>query len=421
MSKNIFTLFAAALLFSGCVGAGNFELIPSKKPFVDSNNTLLSANISPSKFKSDYFEPWDDVDWREYRGVYGFFANIANEQKWYKENLLTYSPEEIYRLSKDVNASKEIKPTDAISIRNTDLRCVPSKRPLFANPDLAGEGYPFDYAQNSRVYIAMPLKLLRLSVGGDYYFVKSGVGYGWVDAKDIALIDENRKQEFKKADLMAPGADKKNIFDANNGRFVEKLNIGTVLPRINGSVCYPRLNNDGYVSFEPLDMKDGVVLPMKVSNAKISEVAFGIKGGAYGWGGYLDNRDCSMFLRDIFINFGIVLPRNSADQAKGYIDISKFSNNEKMELIKKSAKPWRSIFYMKGHIMLYVGIDKKSGEILAMHDAWGVKSSDIFGNDGRAILGGVVVTTLEEGKGNIWYNDSKSPYIKRILGFKDLF
>ena len=126
-----------------------------------------------------------------------------------------------------------------------------------------------------------------------------------------------------------------------------------------------------------------------------------------------------MFIRDIYVDSGVLLPRNSADQAAGYTDISMMKPDEKKEFIVNNAKPWRSVLYLKGHIMLYIG-QKSDGEPLVIHDAWGIKSFDANGKEGRYMLGGIVITTLEEGKGNDWYDNEKSSLLNKILGIKDI-
>lgn len=45
---------------------------------------------------------------------------------------------------------------------------------------------------------------------------------------------------------------------------------------------------------------------------------------------------------------------------------------EKKEFIVNNAKTVRSVLYLKGHIMLYIG-QKSDGELLVIHDAWGIK------------------------------------------------
>ena len=130
-----------------------------------------------------------------------------------------------------------------------------------------------------------------------------------------------------------------------------------------------------------------------------------------------------MFLHDLFVPFGIFLPRNSAEQAAphkaGYIDLSSLNDADKEAYIAKHAKPWRSVFALKGHIMLFLGLDPQ-GNVIALHDTWGIKRFD-GGKEGRCLLGGVSVTTLEPGKGASWYDEEKSSLLHKIMGMRDIY
>ena len=46
-------------------------------------------------------------------------------------------------------------------------------------------------------------------------------------------------------------------------------------------------------------------------------IKFPISRQPYGYGGLYDNRDCSAMTRDLFAPFGLYLPRNSSEQARG--------------------------------------------------------------------------------------------------------
>ena len=110
-----------------------------------------------------------------------------------------------------------------------------------------------------------------------------------------------------------------------------------------------------------------------------------------------ENRDCSAFIRDVLMNVGIFLPRNSLAQVNAaksspystYIALPK-DNDKKIDLIKQTALPFRTIFWLKGHIMLYIG--EYNNEPIVMHDVWAVRSSK-----GVNILGGISITTLIPG------------------------
>ena len=140
----------------------------------------------------------------------------------------------------------------------------------------------------------------------------------------------------------------------------------------------------------------------------------------YGWGGLLDNRDCSMFLRDLFLPFGVFLPRNSKDQAaiekKGYVDLSKFSIEEKLDYLKHNAVAFGTLLYMRGHVLLYVG--QKDGEPLVLHDVWGFAYNE-DAKEKRFVVGRPVISTLHLGEKHDGFEEKRS-LAARLLGVRDI-
>jgi len=370
-----------------------------------------------SLFKEKFFEAWG-FEGEESAGskLDAMCEDIKNRGDLYGENLMPVGYAKIKKIIDTAQSAKSNKVfKNAITVRNSDMRVLPTDKPLFKNPSVAGEGYPFDYLQNSRIYISTPIKLLFASPQKDYYFAKSPVGYGWIDARSVAFTDASFEELFRSLPLMGVVNDKKALY-AESGIFVERLNIGTLLPQ----GVYPLRDEFGQAVWKRYAPSDNLrKLPFTLNDTAVALIGYSLYGEPYGWGGYLDNRDCSMFLRDMFFNFGIYLPRNSAEQAAGYTDIEKLSNTDKKAYIKVNAKPWRTLVYLKGHIMLYIG-DDSAGEPLVLHDVWGIKSFK-DGKEGREMLGGIVATTMEEGKGRAWYDEAKSSILSKVLGIKQIY
>lgn len=377
---------------------------------------IAAKQEKQSNFKEKFFESWSEKPISSHEAEFTALLSFADKSGWYGENLMPIPEPKLQRLLQTaLDSKKNVVLKNAVTVRNADIRVLPTEKPFFKEPHLAGEGYPFDYLQNSRIYISTPVKLIYETPHKDYYFVKSPVGYGWVDARSVAFTDDEFERLFRFSTLKTPLADKKPIY-GEDGSFVERLNIGTLLP--NG--YYPAKKEGGKAVWKPYAENKYLGGMFALTNeTSVAFAAYSMFGEPYGWGGYLDNRDCSMFLRDIFVAFGLFLPRNSADQAAGYTDISGMGKAVKKEYIKANAKPWRSLVYLKGHIMLYVGVDSR-GEPLVMHDVWGIKSFK-DGKEGRKMLGGVVVTTMEEGRGEPWYDETKSSLLVKTLGIKDIY
>ncbi len=135
--------------------------------------------------------------------------------------------------------------------------------------------------------------------------------------------------------------------------------------------------------------------PILFNSSNVALISNQLIGEPYGWGGKMYARDCSSLTRDFFAPFGIFLRRNSKEQqydGKRVISIKGMSPKKKKRTILKRAKAFRSLLYVKGHIVLYVG--KRRGEPLILHNYWGARL-----NSGRKrIFGRAILTTTQIGK-----------------------
>lgn len=149
--------------------------------------------------------------------------------------------------------------------------------------------------------------------------------------------------------------------------------------------------------------------PLKFSDENVRALASSLLGQSYGWGGFGGKRDCSLFLQDFLGSFGVWLPRNSKAQGQigKVVSLANLSAEEKLHVIKTQAVPYRTLFHMNGHIMLYAGL--RGGEPLAVHDVWGIRTKD----NGRAMIGGVAITTLKIGS-DVADIDPKRLLVSRI-------
>jgi hypothetical protein len=142
-------------------------------------------------------------------------------------------------------------------------------------------------------------------------------------------------------------------------------------------------------------------LPFSATPDHFAQILNALIGQTYGWGGLYENRDCSALIQDLFAGFGIPLPRNSKDQADSgeNISLEGLSGPEKQILIRTKGVPLRTLLYMPGHIMLYLGQDPASDQPVICHAMWGVTTRPLFSfQTGRLVVGRTVITTLEPGK-----------------------
>jgi hypothetical protein len=139
-------------------------------------------------------------------------------------------------------------------------------------------------------------------------------------------------------------------------------------------------------------------MPLKLSKEELINISNQLISEPYGWGGINEYRDCSALTLDMAMLQNVWIPRNSYYQSKQFekINLASYSKDTKKLYIKRHAIPFRTLVYLRGHIMLYVGQYK--GKPIVMHNTWGVKYLDKYGNKSRYHIGKTVLTTLDYDK-----------------------
>ena len=350
------------------------------------------------KFNKLYFRPWDlkkmtnPID----KATWG---NMYAKRKMYATNHKLISKEWFNEKIKNSNFDKyNTIVTNAVTTNNSNLRVFPTTEAMFYNPKKAGEGYPFDYNQNSSIKINTPLFVSHFSQDRAWVFVESNFATGWLSIKDIAFIDDVLIKKFKSGTYFVATKDNFPIY--KNGVFIDYIKMGTIFPlRKNKFVTINKSANlQGYLSYVKISDTYVQKKPLKFTQNNINKISNSIIAEPYGWGGLMNNRDCSAFTKDFFTPFGIYLKRNSFGQTQlgKYLELKDLSLKQKKEQILKNGIPFLTLIYLKGHIMLYIG--QKDGEPLVFHNVWGVKTLEDNGEAGRFIIGRAVITTLEPGR-----------------------
>ncbi|HWR03662.1 MAG TPA: SH3 domain-containing protein, partial [Humidesulfovibrio sp.] len=301
---------------------------------------------------------------------------------------------------------------------------LPTNRPGFLKPGLPGEGYPFDYWQNSGLLAGMPVLATHLSADGAWVLVEGRVAAGWVPARDIAFVDQAFMAQWEGLPLAAitrEGAAVAASFadEAAPTAFLFPGRIGTLLPLLdyglnsgpNGeapagpdglggmTLLAPAREASGRAASLAVRLKPGeaAAMPLPLTPRNYARLANQLMGQPYGWGGYLDNRDCSALLLDLYAPFGVFLPRNSRQQARQgeWIPFNGLAPEAKEALLLEKGAPLLTLLHKPGHIMLYLG--QKDGRAIILHDIWGLRTKSEQGAEGRFVVGRVAITTLTPG------------------------
>lgn len=375
------------------------RFVQSITPYVEANALDRDSYHEAQKnFESRYFSPWgyatppqklQEITWplRAFRGGYG--SNLQPVPPVWFEQMKQNSNFEAFGL---LNRK-------AIAIKPMDVRALPTDKPLYKNPSIPGEGYPFDLLQNSSVHFNEPLFVSHTSQDGAWSYIFSNNVSGWVKSEGITYIDDQNALRFQKGEKLYLIQDNIPLYDPNK-KFVTYSRVGMLLP-------YERSDNEYYYA---LSIGEGNVtktlsIPKEIGRIGISRfnkndlaiIGTQMLKNTYGWGGMYGERDCSSMIRDYMTPFGIWLPRNSSAQAKRgeVISLNGLSNEEKLARIKTQGIPFETILYLKGHVLLYIGTYQES--VLTLHNIWGIRTIDKEGNKGRHVIGKAVISTLELG------------------------
>ncbi|MEN4053011.1 MULTISPECIES: SH3 domain-containing C40 family peptidase [Sulfurimonas] len=354
-------------------------------------------------YEASYFKPWniDKIDISVHEAMWAYRAfRIDNS---YGENLQPLEAsffKDIYARSNFKDFAKLNKP--AITLKALDIRAFPSEKPLLMDPKKAGEGFPFDYLQNSSIAPNKPVLVSHYSRDKEWVFIQASFAYGWVKARDIVFIPKKYAKLYQAAQkefFIKEGA---AVYDSE-GNFLFRSRIGMMLPEIDDAFSDYKLltvsnykNNQAYYIESKISkelLHKGV---LKFNPPNITMIFNEVSKVKYGWGGMYGQRDCSSILRDFYAPFGLWLPRNSYEQSKigKIISLENLNDEEKIAKIKESAIPFETLLYKKGHILLYVGV--KEGKVIVFHNTWGVKTKK-DGVEGRFIVGKPIFSTLELG------------------------
>lgn len=287
----------------------------------------------------------------------------------------------------------------AITLRSGNLRGLPTRQPAFRDFGLPGEGYPFDYLQHSSISAGTPVRVCQRSSGGCWLLVETDGMFGWLPATDVAAVDTRTMDRFTTSKWCVSVKDDVPLVDGN-GAVLAIAGLGSVWAQAEfGKVLVPERGDGGNARLRAALVAAPAIrdFPLALTPANMAETGNRLLGTPYDWGGQLGERDCSATLRDLFACFGIYLPRNSAAQAASgkSLDLLALTAKERKTAIVKQAQPWLTMAYMPGHIMLYVG--QFNGQPVFLHTLWGLKTEDLFGREGRYLVGRTVLTGLRAG------------------------
>jgi len=365
-------------------------------------------------YKYHYFKPWNIERIQAPLAEAMWAYNIFTPENSYGENLQKIDQSFFDAMLYNSNFSEYAslnKP--ALTLKHLNLRAFPTQRPLLRDPRLAGEGFPFDYLQNSTIAANKPILVSHYSKDRAWVFVESSFAHGWVSSNDIVYIPKIERDFWQEDAQVFFIKDNVALYDDTNN-FLFRSHIGMMLPLLDAnqthtSVLSAAKDVDNNLYFHSSILSKGSTHEGILSfNAKnINNIIAELQKVNYGWGGMYGQRDCSSTIRDFFAPFGIWLPRNSYKQSMvgKVIAFDNMSDKEKIATIKKYGVAFRTLLYKRGHIVLYVGTF--NDKVIVFQNLWGIKTLK-YNKAGRFIIGRPIFSTLEVGKNLRYYDKSAS-------------
>ena len=334
----------------------------------------------------------------------------------------------------------------ALVAKRTDIRVFPTDELSMSTPN----HYEFDRFQHSSISPGSPIGIYHFSRDEEWAYAQTPFIRGWIRRHDLAIAkDRNDVVGYEEAKdrlvitgnfitvfgdpslqhpvflsqmgdsfplLLIPGGNKNVKLSAHRAGLPGKENsiytvpLDPVYPVKSGTGHLPvkafyvihipwREGNGqltfrrGYIRAEE-DVHQGF---LAYTQENVARQAFKMLHHPYGWGDRLGGRDCSRFIMDVFGTFGILMPRNSKEQARVGTNLGLVegkSANEKQKLLDQ-AIPLATTLRIPGHIMLYLGKDK--GKHYVIHSIWGIQKS---GKAGPTVekIGRAVVSDLSLGE-----------------------
>jgi len=254
-----------------------------------------------------------------------------------------------------------------IAVRPSRLRNIPSFFPQQLGL-VQSRKTRWDLWNIGVIKIGRPVQVLHRSLSGEYLFVLSGAGYGWVRAENIAFGTRKAIDDFANAPDFAVSTASRTLFytDATCSTASGWFGMGTRLPLAEKGdkrrVRVPVRRMDGSFGTDIAwiaDNDDASIGYLPYTRRNIIQVAFRLLGEPYDWSGAWFGRQHEKTYNDIFACFGFELPNHGTL-------FTYFNDNNTLVLDPAEGKeayyrkvaanePFVTIQSCGGHCQLYIG------------------------------------------------------------------
>lgn len=318
-----------------------------------------------------------------------------------------------------------------LAVQRTDLRAFPTALRVFSTPG----DTDIDRFQESALFPGDAVAVLHESRDRQWLFVASERYTAWVRAEHIATGTRDTVLGYARREpyVVVTGASVRTTYTPEEPRVSSlQLDMGLRLPLrtdldptrpVNGQhpfashvVDLPVRAADGSLEIVPaLVPRSADVSPdyLPLTPANLIRQAFKFLGERYGWGHSYGTRDCSGFVSEVYRSFGVLLPRNTRDQAVSPVLERVLGEDADAAQRQQAVRGLQvgDLVYIPGHVMMAIG--HQDGMAYMIHDTSGGSWLGADGSRVRAGLNGVSVTPLEP----LMFNDTQT-YVDRLTSIQ---
>ena len=213
-----------------------------------------------------------------------------------------------------------------------------------------------------------PVFIMHTSKDGEFYYIMSEFMRGWVPVNKIKLYSQVAFSGIQQLPFVRVIKDNTIIGGVKYG-------IGDKVPLLS-------YDNNQALLLTPQGTYAKTALDgsFVIGNAVYDEdlmkaMAESQLENPYDWGGKAGYRDCSAYVRDLWRVFGADIPRSSGLQKLvGKKIIDKPNNEEEFYAVLRNAKPYRTLIFFKGHVIMYGGME--NGDYIIYHAVNSLQNDD---------------------------------------------
>lgn len=375
------------------------------------NQQLIDNNI----FITDPLSTPEHLSKKALTALIASISKKPNSARFFKNGQLVTDKDYqryITNLNKQ-NILENNKVSYGLVVKRSSLRTFPTEDKVYKQ----GSDHDLDRFQETALFPADVVAILHQSKDKHWFLVQSYNYVAWLPVDAVAIGNKTVIKKYKASSnyIVVTGNKAFTNFVPDSAEISQlQLDMGVKLPlakrseyknQVHGQNPYasyvvklPSRNKQGKLKFSlALIARNQDVhtayLPLTYKN--IIKQAFKFLGERYGWGHDYNGRDCSGFIGEIYKSFGLIMPRNTAQQGKSHYGYNQFFSKqtttaEKQQDLQKLAVG--DLIYIPGHVMMLIGYER--GKPYVIHDVKGLGYLNDKGQFYQGMLNGVSVTPL---------------------------